>query len=252
MHGSSNLNTMIQVTNLTKSFGHLKAVDNISMTLEKGVTGFLGPNGAGKSTTMRLLCGYMIPDLGSVLICNHDVITAPREAQACIGYLPEAAGGFNYLTVREFLLLCGESRGFWGKELDEIIEELAVTVVLQEALDRRMMTLSKGWRQRAWFAQALLHDPPVLILDEPTDGLDPNQKDHIRKLIHQFAFEKTILLSTHVLEEAEEICNRVIILNDGKIVADEAPKTLADERGRLSKAFRELTRSPLRNNPPNP
>ena len=247
MHGFRNLNTMIQATNLTKSFSNLKAVDDVSMALEKGVTGFLGPNGAGKSTTMRLLCGYMVPDLGSVFICDHDVIAAPRLAQACIGYLPEAAGGFNHLTVREFLMLCGESRGFWGHQLDKIIEEVAVTVALQEALERRMLTLSKGWRQRAWFAQALLHNPPVLILDEPTDGLDPNQKDHIRELIRKFALDKTILLSTHVLEEAEEICNRVIILNNGRIVADETPKALADEKGRLATAFRRLTQ-PLSKN----
>ena len=144
-------------------------------------------------------------------------------------------------------MLCGESRGFWGHQLDRIIEEVAVTVALQEALDRRMLTLSKGWRQRAWFAQALLHNPPVLILDEPTDGLDPNQKDHIRELIRKFALDKTILLSTHVLEEAEEICNRVIILNNGRIVADETPKALADEKGRLATAFRRLTQ-PLSKN----
>ena len=232
---------MIQVTNLTKSFGNLNAVNDISMTLGTGVTGFLGPNGAGKSTTMRLLCGYLVPDFGSVTICGYNVVTAPRPAKACIGYLPEATSGFNHLTVREFLSLCGESRGFWGYELDQIIEEIAVKVVLQKALDRRLMELSKGWRQRAWFAQAVLHNPPVLILDEPTDGLDPNQKDHIRELIREFAVEKTILLSTHILEEAEEICDRVIILNHGQIVANETPKALFDDRGRLAAAFRQLT-----------
>ena len=232
---------MIRATKLTKSFGNLKAVDDVSMTLEKGVTGFLGPNGAGKSTTMRLLCGYMAPDLGSVFICDHDVIATPRHAQASIGYLPEAAGGFNHLTVRELLMLCGESRGFRGHQLKGMIEEVAVKITLQDALDKRMMTLSKGWRQRAWFAQAVLHNPPVLILDEPTDGLDPNQKDHIRELIRNFAVEKTILLSTHVLEEAEEVCNRVIILNNGCIVADERLEDLVDERGRLATSFRRLT-----------
>ena len=246
MQKFSNLNRMIQANNLTKSFDKVTAVDDISMTLKKGVTGFLGPNGAGKSTTMRLLCGYMVPDLGSVLICSHDMVVTPQKAQACIGYLPEAAGGFNHLTVREFLLFCGESRGFWGRQLDQIIEKVAVTVVLQAALDRRIMSLSKGWRQRAWFAQALLHNPPVLILDEPTDGLDPNQKDHIRELIRQLASEKIILLSTHALEEAEEICDRVIILNNGRIVADEAPEILADERGKLATAFRQLTRSQIK------
>ena len=122
-----------------------------------------------------------------------------------------------------------------------MIEEVAVKITLQEALDKRMMTLSKGWRQRAWFAQAVLHNPPVLILDEPTDGLDPNQKDHIRELIRNFALEKTILLSTHVLEEAEEVCNRVIILNNGCIVADERLEDLVDERGRLATSYRRLT-----------
>ena len=247
MNGVGNLNTMIQVTNLTKSFDNLKAVDDISMTLTTGITGFLGPNGAGKSTTMRLLCGYSVPDSGAVLICGHDVTATPRPAQACIGYLPEAAGGFSHLTVREFLTLCGESRGYWGRKLNAIIKEVAKTVALQEALDRQLKSLSKGWRQRAWFAQAVLHDPPILILDEPTDGLDPNQKDHIRELIRKFALDKTILLSTHVLEEAEEICNRVIILNNGRIVADETPKALADEKGRLATAFRRLTQ-PLSKN----
>ena len=250
MNGVSNLNTTIQVTNLTKSFDNLNAVDDISMTLTTGITGFLGPNGAGKSTTMRLLCGFSIPDSGAVLICGHDIVATPRPAQACIGYLPEAAGGFSHLTVHEFLMLCGESRGFWGRKLNAIIEEVAKTVALQEALDRQLKSLSKGWRQRAWFAQAVLHDPPILILDEPTDGLDPNQKDHIRELIRKFASEKTILLSTHILEEAEEICDRAIILNNGRIVADETPEALADERGRLSSAFRQLTQQQSQNELP--
>ena len=233
---------MIEAKNLTRRFGDLVAVDDVSFSVEKGqVTGFLGPNGAGKSTTMRLLTGFLAADRGTVRICGHDLATASRQARSTIGYLPEAAGGFSQITVREFLSFCGESRGFWGRELDKAIGRVAEMVALAPAINRKMKELSKGWRQRAWFAQALLHDPPVLILDEPTDGLDPGQKDLVRDLIRSMAPEKAIILSTHILEEAEEICDRAIIIAGGRIVSDAACADLVDKKGRLAGAFRELT-----------
>lgn len=232
---------MIKATNLQKTFGGVTAVDGVSLSLDRGVAGFLGPNGAGKSTTMRMLAGYLVADAGQASIGGHDIVSDRQAAQALIGYLPEAAGGFANLTVREFLIYCGECRSLWGPALTQAIDSASEMVDVTSALDRKMMALSKGWRQRAWFAQALLHDPPVLIMDEPTDGLDPNQKDHMRTLIRSLAPTKTILLSTHILEEAEEICDRAIIIANGKIVADDVPAALVDERGRLATAFRRLT-----------
>lgn len=233
---------MIEAKGLVKRFGRTPAVDGVSLTVGRGeVVGFLGLNGAGKSTTMRLLAGALLPDAGTARICGIDMTADPRAGQACLGYLPEAAGGFARLTVREFLIYCGESRGFWGAELNAMIARAAEAARLEAALDKAMKTLSKGWRQRAWFAQAILHDPPVLILDEPTDGLDPSQKDHVRDLIRAAARDKAIVISTHILEEAEELCDRAVVIADGRIVADKACADLVDERGRLAGAFRELT-----------
>ena len=233
---------MIEARNLSKAFHDRRAVDDVSFEIARGtVVGFLGPNGAGKSTTMRLLTGYLRPDGGEARIAGHDVGTETARARASLGYLPEAAAGFPNLTVREFLTWCAECRGLWGAARDAAIERASQETDLGPALSLRMRTLSKGWRQRAWFAQAILHDPPVLIFDEPTDGLDPNQKAHIRDFIRAIAPRKAIILSTHILEEAEEICDRVIIIANGRIVADEACKTLADRKGRLWAAFRRLT-----------
>lgn len=225
-------------------FGHKIAVDGISFRLEPGtVVGFLGPNGAGKTTTMRLLAGYLAPSEGTAHICGIDVGRESRRARQLIGYLPEAASGFSNLTVSEFLIFCANVRGFSGARAQAAIRDTANRIELTPALGEKLSTLSKGWRQRAWLAQAILHDPPVLILDEPTDGLDPNQKHTIRELIRSEAKRKTILLSTHILEEAEEICDRAIIVDAGRIVADATPSSLADERGRLAAAFRRLTRT---------
>lgn len=233
---------MIEARNLSKAFRDRRAVDDVSFEIARGtVVGFLGPNGAGKSTTMRLLTGYLRPDGGEARIAGHDVGTETARARASLGYLPEAAAGFPNLTVSEFLIWCAECRGLWGAARDAAIERVSEETDLGPALSLRMRTLSKGWRQRAWFAQAILHDPPVLIFDEPTDGLDPNQKAHIRDFIRAIAPRKAIILSTHILEEAEEICDRVIIIANGRIVADEACKTLADRKGRLWAAFRRLT-----------
>ena len=235
---------MIEARDLRMSFGARIALNGISFRLEPGsVVGFLGPNGAGKTTTMRIVTGYLAPKEGWVRVCGIDVRRDSREARRQIGYLPEAASGFAHLTVSEFLTTCADIRGIHGPALRSAIKSSAERVDLTPALGEKLSTLSKGWRQRAWLAQALLHDPPVLILDEPTDGLDPNQKQTIRRLLRSEAAHKTILLSTHDLEEAEEVCDRVIIVDGGRIVADSTPASLADDRGRLAAAFHRLTRA---------
>ena len=233
--------TMIKVRDLTKRFGKLIAVNNVTFSISAGdIVGFLGPNGAGKSTSMRLLTGFLDADSGNIEICGQNIQTNRYLAKSYIGYLPEAAGGFPHLTVREFLTFCGESRGLAGLHLSKAIAKTCSLVDLSNALDKSMKSLSKGWRQRAWLAQAIIHDPPVLILDEPTDGLDPLQKENVRDLIRSVASDKAIILSTHILEEAEEICNRAIIINDGQVVADDTPKNMADKNGRIGEAFSKL------------
>lgn len=238
------MTVLVEAEKLTRSFGNLVAVSDVSFEIAQGsVVGFLGPNGAGKSTTMRLLTGYLQPDRGTANIAGHDIISETLKARAQLGYLPEAATGFPNLTVREFLKYCGECRGWWGRDLRIAIDRVCDETKLTAALNQKIRTLSKGWRQRAWFAQAMLHNPQVLILDEPTDGLDPNQKSHVRRLIKSIAPDKAIILSTHILEEAEEICDRVIIIANGRIVADDTPKKLSDRKGRLATAFQRLTQS---------
>ena len=188
------------------------------------------------------MSGVLRPDFGTANICGYDITTDGLHAQSCFGYLPEAATGFGNLTVREFLTYCGECRAMWGKPLTQAIEKTTDLIELHPALDQEIRKLSKGWRQRAWLAQAILHDPPVLILDEPTDGLDPNQKDKINDLILQKKIDKTIILSTHILEEVEEVCDRVLMIANGSIVADDTPGNLVQEHGSLSNAFRILTK----------
>jgi ABC-2 type transport system ATP-binding protein len=237
---------MIEVRNLTKRFGDILAVNDVSFKIENSsVVGFLGPNGAGKSTTIRLMSGVLRPDFGTASICGYDIISDGLCAQSCFGYLPEAATGFGILTVREFLTYCGECRAMWGEHLTQAIEKTTELIELGPALDQEIKKLSKGWRQRAWLAQAILHDPPVLILDEPTDGLDPNQKDKINDLIRQKKIDKTIILSTHILEDVEDVCDRVLMITSGGIVADDTPENLIHEYGTLSKAFKILTTKQL-------
>lgn len=230
----------IDAVDLEKRFSGVPAVSGFSLTAAIGTVALLGPNGAGKSTTMRMLAGLFLPDAGRARISGCDIVLERRAAQARIGYLPESAGGLGHLSVFEFLTFCGEARGLWGEALASAIHRAADHVDLRPALRSPMRTLSKGWRQRAWLAQALLHDPPVLILDEPTDGLDPIQRDHVRALIRSLARTKTILLSTHVLEEAEEVCDRTVILANGTVVADAPTADLCDAHGRLAPAFRRL------------
>ena len=232
---------MIEALGLTMRFDRRTVVEGLSFRVGRGeLCAFLGRNGAGKTTTMRMLAGVLRPTDGSARIDGHDVVAARCAVAASIGFLPEAATGFSRLTVGEFLRFCGESRGLAGRTLAGAIDRATERVHATEARDALMGELSKGWRQRAWLAQALLHDPPVLILDEPTDGLDPVERKHVRALLEIVSRDKAVLLSTHVLEEAEEVATRVVLIARGRIVADDVPADLVDERGRLAPAFHRL------------
>jgi ABC-2 type transport system ATP-binding protein len=218
---------MISVKNLVKRFGAREAVRDVSFDVEPGVVlGFLGPNGAGKTTTMRMITGFLSPTSGSAFVRGLDVTEHPVETRKLIGYLPENAPMYTEMTVEEFLGFVAEVRGYDGvaraKAVDEVIEKTFLSGVRHQSIE----TLSKGYKQRTAFAQAILHDPPVLILDEPTEGLDPNQKHVVRSMIRHMSREKVIILSTHVLEEVEAICSRVIIISDGRLVADATPAEL--------------------------
>ncbi len=219
---------MIETRDLTRRYGALTAVDGISFTARPGeVLGFLGPNGAGKSTTMRMLAGFIAPTRGSASVCGHDVEREPIEARRKLGYLPEGAPSYGEMSVRAFLGFIAELRGLDGarrrERLDYVIGRLQLGPVLEQSIE----TLSKGFRRRVGLAQAIVHDPPVLILDEPTDGLDPNQKHEVRGLIAEMARDKLIVVSTHILEEVSAVCTRAIIIARGRIVADDTPPGLA-------------------------
>ncbi len=219
---------MIKTEQLTKRYPSLTAVDGVSFQVNPGeVLGFLGPNGAGKTTTMRMLAGFIAPTSGTASICGHDVISAPLEAKAALGYLPEGAPLYGEMSVRSFLNFIADLRGLEGERrgarLAHVIEHLQLAGVLEQNID----TLSKGFRRRVGLAQAIVHDPPVLILDEPTDGLDPNQKQEVRTLIEEMARNKIIVISTHILEEVQAVCTRAIIIARGRIVADDTPAALA-------------------------
>jgi ABC-2 type transport system ATP-binding protein len=218
---------MIKTEALTKRYGALTAVDAVSFTAEPGeVLGFLGPNGAGKTTTMRMLAGFISATSGRASICGHDVDTDSLAARTCLGYLPEGAPAYGEMTVRDFLNFIADLRRLRGAtraRVDSIIERLQLQGVLEQTIE----TLSKGFRRRVGLAQAIMHDPPVLILDEPTDGLDPNQKHEVRSLINDMAGDKTVIISTHILEEVDAVCTRAIIIARGRIVADDTPQGLA-------------------------
>jgi len=219
---------MIEVRSLVKKFGEHTAVDGITFEVTPGqVLGFLGPNGAGKSTTMKIITGYLPPTSGTVLLDGMDTQQESIATRRLIGYLPEHAPSYGEMTAAEFLQFCAEVRGFNGAERDKRVQHVVELTSLQDVRNQIIDTLSKGYRQRVCFAQALLHDPPVLILDEPTDGLDPNQKHEMREVIRRMAAEKTIILSTHILEEMEAVCTRAIIIARGRIVADSTPAELA-------------------------
>jgi ABC-2 type transport system ATP-binding protein len=218
---------MIQAEALTKQYGSLTAVDGISFKVQSGeVLGFLGPNGAGKTTTMRMFAGFVQPTSGHAEICGYSVERQPADAKRCIGYLPEGAPSYGEMTPRDFLDFIATVREMDGQtkrdRTADVIERLNLGPVMNQTIE----TLSKGFRRRVGIAQAILHDPPVLIMDEPTDGLDPNQKHEVRELIQSMASDKIIVISTHILEEVDAVCNRAIIISKGKIIADETPESL--------------------------
>ncbi len=235
---------MIEVRNLVKNFGPFTAVKGVSFKVEKGeVLGFLGPNGAGKTTTMRMIVGFLPPTSGTAVICGHDVVEQPVEAKRMFGYLPENAPVYDSMLVANFLSFIAEIRGFKGAEKKERVESAIRKCHLESVRYQSIGTLSKGYRQRVCFAQAILHDPPVLIMDEPTDGLDPNQKHVVRMMIKQMAAQKSIIISTHILEEMDAVCTRAIIISNGSIVFNGTPDELRSRSpsGRLDEVFRELT-----------
>jgi ABC-2 type transport system ATP-binding protein len=218
---------MISVENLTKDFGHKRAVDNVSFTVRKGeILGFLGPNGAGKSTTMRMITGFIPPTAGRVTVGGHDVSENPIAAKRLIGYLPESAPCYSDMTVHGFLKFTAELRGLRGAKGKEAVAKAVSLCFLEKVEHQSVDTLSKGFRHRTCLAQSLIHDPEVLVLDEPTDGLDPNQKHEIRQLLKKFGANKAIIFSTHILEEVDAVCDRAIIIDRGQVVANGTPSDL--------------------------
>ncbi len=218
---------MIKTQGLSKRYGATVAVDDISFTVAPGeVLGFLGPNGAGKTTTMRMIAGFITPSSGTVSVSGHDVLQDPVRAKACIGYMPEGAPSYGEMTVAEFLDFIADLRGLRGEQRSRrkstVIERLALAPVADQVIE----TLSKGFRRRVGLAQALIHDPQVLILDEPTDGLDPNQKHEVRRLINDLSKDKIVIVSTHILEEVHAVCTRAVIISQGRLVADDTPRAL--------------------------
>jgi ABC-2 type transport system ATP-binding protein len=217
----------IEARSLSKRYGGLVAVDRLSFSVGAGeVLGFLGPNGAGKSTTMKMLTGFLTPTSGTALVNGHDIVEDSLAARRCIGYLPEGAPAYGEMTVQDFMQFVARARNFSGREAvraaGAAIERLNLGSVVQQPID----TLSKGFKRRVGLAQAILHDPQVLILDEPTDGLDPNQKHEVRALIREMSHDKIIVISTHILEEVAALCNRAMIISDGRLVVDDTPAGL--------------------------
>ncbi|HQT78768.1 MAG TPA: ABC transporter ATP-binding protein [Rhodopila sp.] len=241
---AENQAALIEIDGLTKRFGAFTAVDDVSFQVHRGeVLGFLGPNGAGKSTTMRMLAGFMIPTAGTARIQGHDVQTDSVAARRLLGFLPEGAPTYPEMSVQGFLRFCAKVRGYTGAELADRVDHALTLTTLRGVRLQPVETLSKGFKRRVGLAQALLHDPPVLVLDEPTDGLDPNQKHEVRNLIERMAPEKAIVISTHILEEVGAVCSRAIIIANGRIVADGTPHALEGQHpsGRLEDVFRTLT-----------
>ena len=235
---------MLEVKNLKKSFGDFLAVKGVSFSVKEGeVLGFLGPNGAGKSTTMRMITGFLPPTEGTAVIDGHDITSDPIAAKRALGYLPESAPSYRAMTVRDYLAFVASVRSDACPDVKKAVDEVIVKAKLEKVAGQTIETLSKGYRQRTCFAQAVIHDPPVLIMDEPTDGLDPNQKFVVRQMIKDMAADKAIIISTHILEEVDAVCTRALIIADGEIKADGTPDALRakDPSGKLDVVFRKLT-----------
>ncbi len=247
---------MLKVSHLRKTFGPIQAVNDISFNVEKGeVLGFMGPNGAGKTTTMRMITGFLPPTSGTAVIAGHDIVREPVPAKKQIGYLPENAPIYSDMTVWNYLAFIAEIRGYAGRERQARVGRTIELCRLESVQHQTIGTLSKGYRQRTCFAQALIHDPPILIMDEPTDGLDPNQKHIVRTMIRDMTARKAIVISTHILEEVDAICTRAIIICHGAIAANGSPDelktksrtfgaielTLASMPGDLIPKLRQLT-----------
>ncbi|MBT8112525.1 MAG: ATP-binding cassette domain-containing protein [Gammaproteobacteria bacterium] len=235
---------MIKIKNLTKKFGHLTAVEDVSFEVQPGeVLGFLGPNGAGKSTTMKMITGFLAPTAGSIEVCGFDVSEKPIEAKKRIGYLPEGAPSYGEMTPVQFLEFITQVRQLSGQNKIDRNKEVIQQLHLDKVLNQSIETLSKGFKRRVGLAQAILHDPDVLILDEPTDGLDPNQKFEVRELIKSIAPDKVIIISTHILSEVDAICSRAIIIADGKVLVDDTPEGLRSKSScdKMDDIFREIT-----------
>jgi len=235
---------MIEVKELHRSFGPVVAVDGISFSVEKGqVLGLLGPNGAGKSTAMRMLACFLRPDSGTATICGYDILQNPVEVRRLIGYLAENSPAYNEMTVGSFLNFVCDVRHINGKKRKQALDRIVPMCSIESVYHQTIETLSKGYQRRVGLAQALIHDPDVLILDEPTDGLDPNQKYEVRKLISKMAKKKCIIISTHILEEVEAVCSRTIIIAKGRILVDSTPGQLKEKyQCGLDAVFRRITK----------
>lgn len=221
------MSVMVETLNLSKSFGSIRAVDDLSFKVSKGeVLGFLGPNGAGKSTTMKILTCFLAPSAGTARVCGFDIIDEAMQVRRSVGYLPESAPAYGEMAVIDFLKFVGRIRGFGGKTLSEKVDAAMTKCQLHEVRYQPFETLSKGFKRRVCLAQAIIHDPQVLIMDEPTDGLDPNQKKEVRDLISAMAQDKVIILSTHILEEVDAVCTRAVVIAHGRLVADGTPEQL--------------------------
>ena len=235
---------MISVSNLTKKFGNFTALDNLSINVKKGeVLGFLGPNGAGKSTTMKMITGFIKPTNGTIKIKDMNVETNQIECKKLIGYLPEGAPLYGDMTPLNMLKFVAYIRGMSSQEFKKALDNVVVQTEITDVINQPIDTLSKGYKRRVGLAQALIHDPKILILDEPTDGLDPNQKHHVRNLINEMGKEKAIIISTHILEEVDAVCTRACIIAKGKKIVDKKPNELKKlfKNNNLDKIFREIT-----------